>query len=71
MTTAGRDPAGKTRSGCWHESRNWKTVQRAPRLLDVPPAAFDTMSLDHANALLVAWGHRLGGLHRCYTQEKR
>lgn len=37
------------------------------RLLDFAPAAFDTMPVAEANALLVAWGHRLGPLRRPFS----
>lgn len=39
-----------------------------PRLLDVAPATFDTLSVASANELLVAWQHRLGPLHRPFSQ---
>lgn len=37
-------------------------------LLDVAPVAADTISVAEANALLVAWGHRLGPCTRPFSQ---
>lgn len=38
-------------------------------LLDVPIAGLYPLDIDEANALLVAWGHRLGACHRPFGQQ--
>jgi hypothetical protein len=43
-------------------------VSLTERMLDVPPATFDTIDVDEANALLLAWGHRLGACERPFSQ---
>jgi len=40
-----------------------------PRLLDVPIAALARIDVDEANELLVAWGHRLGPVHRPFGMQ--
>ncbi len=40
-----------------------------PRLLDAPMVALSVLSIDDANRLLVDWEHKLGPVHRPFTQE--
>lgn len=39
-----------------------------PRLVDLPMAGLYPLHIDRANALLVAWGHKLGPVHRPFAQ---
>jgi hypothetical protein len=40
-----------------------------PRLLDSPIVALSQLTIDDANRLLIAWGHRLGAVHRPFSME--
>lgn len=40
-----------------------------PRLLTIPIVGLMPISVDHANALLVAWEHKLGPVNRPFHQE--
>lgn len=39
------------------------------RLLDAPMVSLSVVSVDDANRLLVAWGHKLGPVHRPFSME--
>jgi hypothetical protein len=40
-----------------------------PELFDAPMAALTVLTMDDANRLLAAWGHKLGPIHRPFTME--
>lgn len=44
-------------------------IATQPRLLTVPMVGLMPISIDDANRLLTAWGHRLGECHRPFVQQ--